>query len=145
MAATFWVETTSGDQEGFRLFHRHYSSAKNKRPKIRQFVGPGERLVLIGFMCRALFAWRMSRYRKDGQAGVNCAVFRNESPHRSSDMIREAMALAWEKWPGQRLFTMIDPRKVRSTNPGYCFLKAGWRKCGRTKSGQLILECLPPG
>jgi hypothetical protein len=29
---------------------------------------------------------------------------------------------------------------VRSTNPGFCFLVAGWRRCGRTKGGLLILE-----
>ena len=33
-----------------------------------------------------------------------------------------------------------ESRKIRSTNPGYCFIKAGWRKCGRTKSGKMILE-----
>jgi hypothetical protein len=29
---------------------------------------------------------------------------------------------------------------VRSANPGYCFLKAGWRQCGWTQGGKLILE-----
>lgn len=93
-------------------------------------------------MCEAVFAWR--KFIDDsGQRGVNCAVFRNESPHRSSDMIREAMSLAWQRWPGDRLFTMVNSAKIRSTNPGYCFLMAGWRKCGYTKGGLLVLEAHP--
>jgi hypothetical protein len=81
----------------------------------------------------------------DGQRGVMCSVFRNEGAHRSSDLIREACELAWQRWPGARLFTYVADAKVRSTNPGYCFQVAGWRKCGRNKDGRLtILELLPP-
>jgi len=29
----------------------------------------------------------------------------------------------------------INPRRVKSTNPGYCFLVAGWRRCGQTAGG----------
>jgi hypothetical protein len=34
---------------------------------------------------------------------------------------------------------------VKSSNPGYCFLRAGWTRCGETKGGhgrarQAILE-----
>lgn len=43
-----------------------------------------------------------------------------------------------------RLFTYVEPGKIRSTNPGYCFKKAGWRACGRNKTGKLVLlERLP--
>jgi hypothetical protein len=31
---------------------------------------------------------------------VNCAVFRNEGPVLSSDLILEAEELAWGRWPG---------------------------------------------
>jgi hypothetical protein len=90
----------------------------------------------------ALFIWR--KFKDDsGQQGVNCAAFRNESELLSSDLITEAMGLAWVRWPGQRLYTYIDPKRVRSTNPGYCFLAAGWHKWGTTKNGKLILEALP--
>ncbi len=137
---SFWVHARDGDPTGFALYRRHYSSAKNKRPKQRQFVGPGESMVLLGWFCSALFVWRKERFRLDKQTGINCAVFRNESCHRSSDMIREAMDLAWQKWPGERLFTMIDASKIRSTNPGCCFKKAGWKRCSETAKGLLILE-----
>jgi hypothetical protein len=136
---TYWIASRDGDTDGFALYRRHYSARKNPRPKIRQFVGPGQKLVLLGFFCPALFVWR--RFLDDsGQVGVNCAVFRNESQHRSSDMIREAVLWAHDRWPGQRLYTFVDPLEVRSTNPGYCFLMAGWRRCGTTKGGLLVLE-----
>lgn len=140
---SYWVESRDGDPTCFAMYRRHYSSKKNKRPKQRQFVGPGERIVLAGMMCSAMFVWT-KRIRDDGQAGINCSVFRNESSHRSSSMIREAMKFALAKWPGQRLFTMVDAKEIVSTNPGYCFLMAGWRRCGRTKKGLLILEFIPP-
>jgi hypothetical protein len=80
----------------------------------------------------------------DAQVGVNCAVFRNETSIRSSDLIREAEALAWQKWPGARLYTYVNPRQVRSVIPGYCFRRAGWRRCGVTKRRQLLIfERLP--
>lgn len=135
----YWCEAKDGDRIAFAMYRRHYSSRKNPRPKVRLFVGPGEKMVLVGFMAPALFAWR--KFIDDsGQRGVNCAVFRNESRHRSSAMVREAMEWAWLRWPGERLYTTVDPAAVRSTNPGYCFQLAGWRKCGRTKSGLVVLE-----
>lgn len=135
----YWISARDGDHAGYTLHRRHYS-AKNHSPGIKQFVGPGEKMVLVGFMCNAVFAWRKAIYRGDGQIGVECSVFRNESAHRSSDMIREAMAIGWSRWPGERLFTMVDPKKVRSSNPGYCFIMAGWRKCGLTKRGLIVFE-----
>ena len=138
----FWTFSHDGDADGYRLYRRHYPSAKNPHPRLRQFVGPGEKFVLTGFFCRALFVWR--KFLDDsGQRGVNCAAFRNESPHRSSDMIREAVTLARLRWPGERLYTYVDPARVRSPNPGYCFEQAGWRYAGKTKKGLHILELLP--
>jgi hypothetical protein len=62
----------------------------------------------------------------------------------SSAMIVEACHLAWERWPGQRLFTFVNPREIRSTNPGYCFLQAGFRRLpGLTRRGLRVLERLP--
>jgi hypothetical protein len=90
----------------------------------------------------ALFVWR--KFICEGQAGVNCAVFRNEGPTLSSDLIGQACEIAWRRWPGERLYTFVNPRRVRSTNPGYCFIRNGWRPCGVTKWNKLkILERLP--
>ena len=78
------------------------------------------------------------------ETGVMCSVFRNEGPILSSTLVEEAMGLAWDKWPGKRLFTYVWDERVASTNPGYCFKKAGWKTCGRNKDGRMtILEVYP--
>lgn len=140
-----WTEIRDGDPSALALFRRHYSYNVRRdqmglfgTPNATLFVGPGEKLVLLTPCRRALFVWRKFR-SMDKQIGVNCAVFRNEGAGRSSDLIRDAMHLAWQRWPGERLYTYVNPRRVRSKNPGYCFLVAGWRKCGRTKARDLLI------
>lgn len=141
-----WFGIKDGDPRGRWMLNRHYSGRHYKdgrRPRL--FVGPGEKLVLMTADGRALFVWR--KFRDDsGQEGVNCAVFRNEGPHLSSELILEAEELAWGPnfWPGERLYTYVNPKSIRSTNPGYCFKRAGWTVCGRTKGGLVILEKQPP-
>ena len=100
-------------------------------------------MVLLTLDCNALFIWRKF-ISLDDQCGVNCAVFRNEGDIISSELIKCACELAWQRWPGERLYTYVNDSKVKSPNPGYCFLCAGWRKCGRNKNGRLtILEVFP--
>jgi hypothetical protein len=86
-----------------------------------------------------MFVWR--KFIDDsGQQGVNCAVFRNESSLRSSDLIRQADAVADCAWPGERHYTYVNSEAIRSTNPGFCFVAAGWRRCGMTRNGLIVLE-----
>lgn len=100
-------------------------------------------MVLLTPDALALFVWRKF-ISDDRQTGVNCAVFRNEGAGLSSDLIRAAVEMAWERWPGERLYTYIDPQKTRhKRDPGRCFLKAGWRHHGWSKGGLRILEMLP--
>jgi hypothetical protein len=97
-------------------------------------------MVLLTSCGRALFAWQRNTIpRLDGQCGICCTVFRNEGAGLSSELIREADDLAWHRWPGQRHFTYVADDQVRSRNPGYCFLKAGWQRCGRNRDGRLTL------
>lgn len=135
-----WLPAADGDARCMALYRRHYSYrryADGRKPRL--FVGPGEKMVLLTVGCDAIFVWR--KFIDDsGQRGVNCAVFRNESEYLSSTLILEAEQHAWRRWPGARLYTYVDQRKIRSSNPGYCYLQAGWRKCGMTKSGLIILE-----
>jgi len=141
-----WLPVKDGDDRARALYLRHYSRKPNyNRPRARQFAGTGDYLMLLTVNCQALFVWVRppDGVQFSGQVGVNCSVFRNESSTRSSDLIREAMELAWRRWPGERLFTYVNPRKIRSTNPGYCFKAAGWRRCGVSKGGLVILEALP--
>ena len=54
----------------------------------------------------------------------------------SSLLIREADAIADERWPNiARHYTYVSPQAIRSTNPGACFKAAGWLRCGTTKGG----------
>jgi hypothetical protein len=101
-------------------------------------------MVLLTPDARALFIWRKF-ISGDGQEGVNCAAFRNEGPIQSSDLILSAMELAWQRWPGERLYTWVNPLRVRSINPGCCFKKAGWRACGLTKWRRLLIFEIRPG
>jgi hypothetical protein len=134
-----WLEFKDGDATGREIFDRHYSRYRYKdgrQPKL--FVGPGEKLVLLTPCLRALFVWRKFR-SLDLQSGVNCAIFRNEGAGLSSDLILEAEARAWRRWPGERLYTYVNPRAVKSANPGFCFKAAGWSLCGITKERRLLI------
>lgn len=146
MVEGYWIGVSDGDARGRALFRRHYSYrpyADGRDPRL--FVGPGEKMVLMTLNCDALFVWRKF-ISGDGQDGVNCSIFRNESPILSSVLIAEAEALAWERWPGARLYTYVNADAVQSSNPGYCFKVAGWRRCGTTKRhGLHILEKMPAG
>ena len=139
MAPLWWL-TKDGDRACLALYERHYSAYRYRDGRKRKlFVGPGEKVVLRLWDGRAFFVWR--RFIDDsGQRGVNCAAFRNESEYQSSELIRQADAIADLLWPDCRHYTYVDPNGVRSTNPGYCFLRAGWRRCGTTKGGLVILE-----
>ena len=139
-----WIPVKDGNDTGRAIFDGHYSRyfyADGRKPKL--YVGPGEKMVLLTPDALGLFIWRKF-ISLDHQEGVSCAVFRNEGPQLSSDLIRAADDLAWERWPGERLYTYVDPRKVRhKRDPGRCFLKAGWRYFGWSKGGLRILDCRP--
>lgn len=136
----YWQQVRDGNPVALKLFESHYSKyhyADGRRPKL--FVGPGEKIVLLGIDGQALFAWRKF-ISGDGQEGVNCAIFINRSKaHQSSDLILQAEEIALRRWPGVRFYTYVNPRKIASANPGYCFKCAGWRPCGITKRRQLII------
>jgi len=132
-----------GNFTAMHLFLRHYTARATR--KQFQCVGPGEKMLLLTPDARAFFAWRKF-FSDAGEQGVNGAVFHNEgsSAGRSSELIEAANRAAWERWPGDRLYTYVDPSKVRhKRDPGRCFIKAGYRCCGVTASGLLIFECLP--
>lgn len=152
-----WYSVKDGNAAAYALMCRHYSFhayTDGRRQDLNYrnrhlFVGPGEKLVLMTSDCLALFVWRKF-IDGSGQTGVNCAVFRNEGPYLSSELILEAELLAWQKWPNERLYTYVDGKKVRARffrkpNPGRCFIEAGWRKLPEVtkENGLLIFEKLP--
>lgn len=141
-----WQEMKDGDPSCRAIFDRHYSRyfyADGRKPKL--FVGPGEKIVLMTADGQALCVWRKF-ISMDKQEGVNCAIYRNEGPGKASELLRDAMTWAHRRWPGQRLYTYVDPRKVKPTiersRPvwGWCFYKAGWSFAGLTGRGLHILE-----
>lgn len=150
-----WVRLKDGDRDAFQLFKGHYSyrvyaDGRRDDPTNRNrrlFCGPGDKMVLLTPDAKALFVWR--KFIDDsGQQGVNNAIFRNTGPQLSSVLILEAEKHAWERWPGERLYTYVDAAKTAKRRgkhnlPGHCYRIAGWRECGETKSGKLILEKTP--
>jgi hypothetical protein len=112
---------------------------------LRQFCYSGRKLVLRNTKGTVLFVWMYPdpNMRMDGQIGYNCAIFRNESDRKSSDIILEAEERAFEKWGPNRLYTYIDGSKVKSSNPGYCYLMSGWKKIGLSKGGKVLMEKYP--
>ena len=139
-----WVPIKDGDPAAWAVFQRHYSRRIGNRRGL--WVGPGNRMVLALNDYSAIWVWR--RFLERGQShprGVLCAVFRREEQCTAlaSDLIESAMSLAWERWPGERLYTYVNPRAIQSTNPGYCFQVAGWRKCRQTSKGLIELEIYP--
>lgn len=79
-------------------------------------------------------------------AWVN-SIFRNEGAGLSSDLIRHAVAATrahWPEVPALGMVSFVDASKVRGKrDPGYCFLKAGFRNVGATKGGLVALQLLP--
>ena len=145
-----WWLSKDGDAQARALFDRHYSRTRyqdGRQPKL--FVGPGFKRVLvrpafpwggIGSEYDALFVWR-DFHSADGQQGVCCSIFRNESDVRSSRLILEAEEfIQMSELMSPRFYTYVNAACVRSSNPGFCFIRAGWRRCGATAGGLIILE-----
>jgi hypothetical protein len=144
-----WGVSDRFDPPAVALADRHYSRV---RPGTPQFMPAGRALVLI--TPDALAVWGSSyQVSYDGVAYAwysaqfdawVCTIFRNEGPHLSSELVREAVAAtrhAWGDPPKDGMMTFVDAGKVRpKRDPGRCFLRAGFDRVGETKSGLVILR-----
>lgn len=148
-----WWLSKDGDDQARALFDRHYSRhtyRDGRQPKL--FCGPGFKRVLVkprspwggvGSEYDALFVWR-DFFSADGQDGLNCAIFRNESDELASSLILEAEEFAvMSDLCANRYYTYVNPQRIAGSNPGFCFKKAGWKPCGHTAKGLVILEKYP--
>jgi len=142
-----WTLSHRADPRACALADRHYSRQKVGSS---QFVPPGRCLVLLSHDKDAVWttSWPFPEYVKHDWAGAwICSIFRNESPYLSSELIREAVAVTRWRYsapPALGMVTFINRSKTRSKrDPGYCFLMAGFSKCGRTKGGLYALQMLP--
>ncbi|QGQ97078.1 hypothetical protein EHS13_20390 [Paenibacillus psychroresistens] len=133
-----WLLTHKGDRNCRLLADRHYSRQHIGHP---MFTRPGRNLVLRTADGMATWVtWK--GIRDDGLDAFECTIFRNESANLSSDMIRSAVAATIAEWglpPKDGIITYVDQSKVRSSNPGFCFIKAGFEKIGFSKVRGLLL------
>lgn len=153
--ATVWRLSNSGDPAAlavvdgtgqFSSFGPHYS---RRSPGSRTFTGVGQEVVLVSVDGTAV--WACVRHKTPAARGTGNSrgrvgqpdetvrfvwrnmLFRNLGKHLSSDLIRVALDRTYEEWvkrygslPSERLKTEVDTRRVRSSNPGYCYKVAGW-------------------
>lgn len=145
-----WTLSHSQDPRARRLADRHYSRLFSGSPGTPRFVAPGKCLVLLDDLATALWVtlWQQPQYTKHHwkEAWV-CALFRNESFWRSSDLITEAIAITrfmWSDAPSSGMITFIDPQHVRRKRDwGRCYRRAGWHAAGSTRGGLIVLQLLP--
>lgn len=141
----------------------HYS---RRTPGSKTFTGVGQEIVLVTDCGRAV--WACVRQKTPMAPGTGSSrgrvgstdhvarfiwrnmIFRNLGAGRSSDLIVEALDVTYREWrarygelPTERLRTEIGIAQIKSTNPGCCYLIAGWHR-GETRRGKLYLYA-PPG
>lgn len=144
-----WLRTHKGDRAGRALADRHYT---RQTPGAASFTRPGNNLVYVTDDERAVWVTqrpdpRTEAKRMDGLDAWECTIFRNEGAHRSSTLIRLATALTYDDWgapPSDGLITFVDPAKVGSEIPGYCFRRAGWKRVGESRDGKPMFRAPRP-
>ena len=139
-----WLRVTKFDKRAVALADRHYSRRKIGSP---QFMPPGETIVLLSNDGRAVFGWWRPHPTSgiksmNGLDGWTCTIFRNESERVSSQLILEAeeflMGSGVTIGP-DGLITYVWDSKIKSSNPGYCFQIAGWKRTGRSADNRKTL------
>jgi hypothetical protein len=133
------IVTNKFDRDCAALADRHYP---RRRHGNRQFMPPGETIVIRDRIGAMVFGWSRQRFRWDGERGFYCSIFRNESGRLSSEVILECERIAVLTWGQSRAFTYIDPRAISSCNPGFCFKCAGWKFVRENSEGKHVLEKL---
>jgi hypothetical protein len=108
-------------------------------------------VLLAGSPASALWvtSWQFAEYVKHDWAGAwVCSCFRNEGAGLSSVLIRDAVSATVWRWPdipALGMITFVNARKVRAKrDPGYCFIKAGFTRCGTTKVRGLLAFQMKP-
>jgi hypothetical protein len=152
-----WEISNRADIELRALADRHYNRQSVGSP---QFAPPGRAFVLKSRDRRAYWitSWPYAEYVRHEWAGAwVCSAFRNEGAigpdgqlMLASEMIIDALACTLARWPEHprvasvcgdiAMVTFVDSGKIRRTRtPGRCYIKAGFRPIGFTKSGLVAL------
>lgn len=144
----YWQRVPKFDARAAALADRHYSRRTIGSP---QFMPPGETIVLLTPDAQAVFGWwrphpRSGLKAMNGLDGWTCTIFRNESDVLSSLLILDAESVFAEEGHSvgpDGLITYVWDSRIRSTNPGTCFKKAGWRVAGRSADKRKTLLIKP--
>ena len=130
-----WTRVHKKDARARELADRHYS---RQTVGAEDFMPPGRVLVLVTPCGRATWG-AVENLDPVGAVRWRVTIFRNEGAGLSSTLIVEATDRTRAWWrrhygaiPAAPLRTEIDPARVRSSNPGFCFLCAGWTRVGVT-------------
>lgn len=169
-----WIETDKGDERPRVLADRHYT---RQTPGHVMWCRPGWNQVLYAEQAdrperSASFCWFRPKWesgilgteRKDKLRCIECAIFRNETRYRSSDLIIEAIGclMSWAhavdvEWPDGIITgvssTATTGGRAADHLPGYCFREAGFVDFDHTKgradtwlryAGPPIAPIVPP-
>lgn len=161
-----WILSSSSDPvalavvDGTGRHSAHGPHYSRRTPGSKTFTGVGKEVVLVTEDGNAVWACVLQRTparrgsgASRGRIGVadpnvrwiwRNMLFRNLGAGLSSDLIRAATEATYRYWqerygelPTIRLRTEIEPSRVRSTNPGYCYQQAGWER-GEQRRGKLF-------
>lgn len=142
-----WALSHRFDPRALPLADRHYNRRNVGSP---QFVPPGRCVVLLTESADALWvtSWPFARYVRHAWPGAwVCSLFRNESEHLSSELIREAVSATravYGEPPDLGIVTFVNADKVRrKRDPGRCYLRAGFSRIGLTAGGLVAFQLLP--
>jgi len=143
-----WRKITKFDPRAAKLADGHYSRRTVGSP---QFMPPGQTLILMTEDESAVWGW----WRPHPSSGIvtwnkldgwTCTIFRNTGHWLSSELVIYAERALVDSGLGcgpDGLITYVWDRKVASTNPGYCYKLAGWRRRGRSADGKKTLLLKP--
>jgi hypothetical protein len=143
-----WQLSHRADPRAVALADLHYSRQKPGSP---QFVPPGRCMVLYTKTDTGeavwVTSWPFAQYVKHAWAGAwVCSIFRNEGAALASLLVTQAVAATKAFYgdpPALGMITFVLPKALRSTNPGACFKKAGFRPVGHAKDGKPCLQLIP--
>jgi hypothetical protein len=144
---THWQMSHRFDKAALPMADRHYNRQKPGTP---QFVPPGRCIVLIADGALWVSSWPYAEFTKHEWSGawINSCFRRETNPTLASVLIREAVAITrhiWGEPPSLGMVTFIDATKIRhKRDPGRCYLKAGFKRCGETKVNRLLAFQLTP-
>jgi hypothetical protein len=139
-----WQRVDKFDPRTAALADRHYN---RRKVGSSQFMPPGQTVILLAHDEQAVWGWWRPHpdsgvSAMNGLDGWTCTIFRNESPVLSSTMILDAEQALYQTGHDigpDGLLTYVWDSRIRSSNPGACFKKAGWRRIGRSADGRKTL------